>query len=65
MEKLSLLGLITLVFTSEILGENLIYPSKQPSNDWWFNTLIYQIYPMSFQDSNNDGIGDIKGNYLC
>lgn len=29
--------------------------------DWWKKAVIYQIYPKSFQDSNNDGIGDIKG----
>jgi len=28
---------------------------------WWKNGVIYQIYPRSFQDSNNDGIGDLKG----
>lgn len=31
------------------------------NNHWWKNAVVYQIYPKSFQDSNNDGIGDLKG----
>lgn len=28
---------------------------------WWKNAVGYQIYPRSFMDSNDDGIGDLKG----
>ena len=31
------------------------------NEDWWKSAVIYQIYPRSFYDSNNDGIGDLKG----
>ena len=29
--------------------------------EWWKSAVFYQIYPRSFYDSNNDGIGDLKG----
>lgn len=31
------------------------------TNKWWENAVVYQIYPKSFQDSNGDGYGDIRG----
>jgi alpha-glucosidase len=31
---------------------------------WWKDKVFYQIYPRSFMDTNDDGIGDLKGKKL-
>jgi glycosidase len=28
---------------------------------WWQKAVFYQIYPRSFADGNDDGIGDVRG----
>jgi glycosidase len=28
---------------------------------WWRDAVVYQIYPRSFADANNDGTGDVRG----
>jgi alpha-glucosidase len=31
------------------------------ANDWWKRSVIYEIYPRSYGDTNNDGTGDLNG----
>ena len=35
--------------------------AHETDRDWWRGCVIYQIYPRSFQDTNGDGIGDLRG----
>jgi alpha-glucosidase len=35
--------------------------SQSIGSQWWRHAVIYQVYPRSFQDTNGDGIGDLKG----
>ncbi|HEU4571453.1 MAG TPA: alpha-amylase family glycosyl hydrolase [Candidatus Limnocylindrales bacterium] len=35
-------------------------PPRDP-RDWWRRGVLYQIYPRSYQDSNGDGVGDLRG----
>jgi alpha-glucosidase len=36
-------------------------PAEVSDADWWKHAVIYEVYPRSFQDSNDDGIGDLNG----
>ncbi|MXU64178.1 beta-galactosidase BglA [Oceanomicrobium pacificus] len=36
-------------------------PDRAVDRDWWRGAVIYQIYPRSYQDSDGDGVGDLRG----
>ena len=40
------------------MGNSIIDTEALP---WWEGGVIYQIYPRSFQDSDDDGVGDLRG----
>ena len=74
MRKRSLIlamGLICLLSASSALaqtaGASRDAGTQMPANkfadrtDWWKHAVLYEIYPRSYGDSNNDGTGDLNG----
>ncbi len=42
-------------------GAPILLTPSNPSARWWEKGVVYQIYPLSFYDSNGDGLGDLAG----
>ena len=42
-----------------LAGHSLL--AQTSADPWWKHAVIYEAYPRSFQDSNGDGVGDLKG----
>ena len=46
--------------SNQMMIKNATNPTQTPT-DWWREAVIYQVYPRSFCDANNDGVGDLPG----
>ena len=67
MKKFFLFAFVSTVFAVSC-GNNHQQTMSSSNSDttnldrkWWKEAVVYQIYPISFKDSNGDGVGDLKG----
>ena len=52
---------LMLFFSLSSVGQNSKRSMAAEHHPWWEHAVFYEIYPRSFADSNNDGIGDLNG----
>ncbi|STX60702.1 isomaltulose synthase [Klebsiella variicola] len=43
------------------VNQDILVQKESEYPAWWKEAVFYQIYPRSFKDTNDDGIGDIRG----
>jgi alpha-glucosidase len=61
-KKLATIAAVALtVVCTTLQSQTSKAPSAAEEKNWWRNAVLYEIYPRSFADANNDGIGDLKG----
>src|SRR6202789_2270428 len=56
---LSLILLLTILYSALLTAQT--QPVDAEGHQWWQHAVFYEIYPRSFADSNNDGVGDLNG----
>jgi alpha-glucosidase len=53
--------LLLCVSAFQATGQNARKAIDAEGHQWWQHAVFYEIYPRSFADSNNDGVGDLNG----
>ena len=56
-----LLSLVLCLLPPFVIAQTAASPVDAEGHQWWQHAVFYEIYPRSFADSNNDGIGDLNG----
>jgi alpha-glucosidase len=59
--KLCFALLLTLTIATTLSAQDKPQPVDAEGHQWWQHAVFYEVYPRSFADSNNNGIGDLKG----
>jgi len=60
LRRLAVIALLLMMFYS-IFASAQGKPVDAEGHQWWQHAVFYEIYPRSFADSNNDGVGDLNG----
>src|SRR5579862_2239641 len=53
--------LMSSLFLAVAAAAQTAKPVDAEGHQWWQHAVFYELYPRSFADSNNDGIGDLNG----
>src|ERR1700756_5452304 len=61
MKKLLLMLLLVVTVRVGPIASAQNNPVDAEGHQWWQHAVFYEIYPRSFADSNNDGVGDLNG----
>jgi len=52
---------VTLFLSSFVSAQTHSRSGDAQGHQWWQHAVFYEVYPRSFADSNNDGVGDLNG----
>src|ERR1700732_2173990 len=61
LEKIAIAAMMILSSCLTAESANAQQQTDAHGRQWWQDAVFYEIYPRSFTDSNNDGIGDLNG----
>ena len=54
-------GILCFFSSTSLLAQKATKAVDSEGHQWWQHAVFYELYPRSFGDSNNDGIGDLNG----
>ena len=57
----AVMGMVVAGAFAGISGQEQGRVTAADAQSWWRHAVIYEVYPRSFADSNNDGVGDLNG----